>query len=161
MKSTNLKIESHSSMITNKGVMTEKFYIDQLAMNASNNLHFKTITTFFNAVEVWYIGIKDILPYDQLENIKKLHKEYYALLDLIHLQPKIYRNKKVLLTMLKITKQIYSDMITGLQSYDYFFRIGSRDVKGLKTVKFFENSIFATKKQREEYGRKQNEMGEN
>lgn len=146
------KIESHSSLLTNRGIMEEKFSIDQIAIAASNSLHFNHIQAFYNAVEIWYIGIKDILAErEQLENYRR---EYSGLMHLLELYPKQFRNKKVLMRMLQVTKQFYSDTISGLQQYEYFFRIGQRNIKGLGNIQFFKDSIFSTR------GKKENGQGE-
>lgn len=140
----NRKIESHSSLLTNRGVMGQKFYIDELAMHASNSMHYSKIREFYNAVEVWYMGIKDILDENVIERIKKSREEYETLARLVFKYPKQFQNYKVLQQMLNRTKEIYSEIISDLQRYEYFFRVGTRQQKGLGKIDFGD-SIFRKK----------------
>lgn len=124
--------------------MGQKFYIDELAMNASNSMHYKSVRSFYNAVEIWYIGVKDILKDEIIAKIKLLRKEYETLDTLIFKYPKQFQNHKVLSRMLKITKDIYSEIISDLQRYEYFFRVGTHQQKGLGKIDFGD-SIFSKK----------------
>lgn len=158
METPNKKIESHSSYNTNKLVNMWKAEIDALGLQASNSMHLSNIIGFFNAVEQWYIGVKDVLG--NKDDLEKLRQSFLKLLDLIEENPQ-YQTRRSLKMLLRITKQFYSDIITGLQKHQYFFRFGVPNVKGLKNVRFFEGSVFKAGRDRgsEEDGMVQEEMG--
>ena len=139
------KIESHSSFLTNKSVNMFKMQIDILGLSASNSMRFQDINSFFNAVEQWYIGLKDILEEEYFKQIESKRVLYFRLRELVETDTR-FQNKKTLYLMLATTKQFYSLIISGLQKSEFFFRIGSRNVKGLSRMEFFGDTIFGANK---------------
>ena len=52
--------------------------------------------------------------------------------------------------LVSVVKNFNSLTISGLQKYQYLFRLGIRETKGLKNINFFEKSIFKSKGEKDE-----------
>jgi len=135
-------IESHGSYLTNQRMTLLFAEIDRLALQSANSLSFPTINAYYNAVEQVYLNVTTILG--NTDEIEKTREKYNRVMNLINSHPKAQTRNAVDL-MLKITKQFNHQVVKGLQALDYFFRVGSRQQKGLKNIKFFDESIFGGK----------------
>lgn len=123
-----------------------KMEIDRLGLMASNTLHINNICIFFNATEQWYITIKDVIDNSHTEPFRKA---YTKLLEQIELDRSL-QNRRALKVLLGLAKQFYSEIVTELQSYDFFFRMGTHNPKGLRNISLFNDSIFGKFKNKEE-----------
>ena len=121
------------------------FNIDQLAPIASNTLHFNNINAYFNAVKQLYMNVKSILDKNDVEYADQAVKGYFDLVEEIDEKPK-KRTKKSLRKLLRFTEEFNFTIMNGLHRFDYFFRVGSRQNKGLTNVNFHTDSIFNSKK---------------
>lgn len=138
-------IESHSSYLTNRSITAWFQLIDYLGFAAANSLRFRDINSYYNALEQIYLGrIVKILPDDTVEEIEKIRVSYNKLLSFLEQNPKA-RSMGALKLLLEFAKKFNFCVAGGLQDREFFFRMGSKQQKGLGKIKFF-NSIFNTGK---------------
>jgi hypothetical protein len=143
----NKKLDSHASYMTNRAVNLFKMQIDVLALQAANSLHYNHINSFYNAVEVWYLSLKDLMKdtdeknyRTQIENIRKMYK---ALQEKINTDGR-FRTRRSLQLLFNLAQEFYSLIISGMQEYQYFFRLSNISHKGLGKIHFISDSIFKT-----------------
>lgn len=136
----NKKIESHSAALNNKRIQMILIEIDQLAMTAGGSISFGSIQNYYNALEQLYINIKDVFE-DRAEiknQLIKVREEYHMSLDLIMTDSRA-QTVLALHHLFRLCKKFNSNMITGLQAgLEYFYRTGTREIKGLMNIPFFE-----------------------
>lgn len=157
MKKGTQTIESHSSYLNNKRITVLLFGIDQLALQASSSMHIKSIQAYYNAVEQLYLNVASILS--DVEDIEDTRNKYRLLLQAVESDER-FRTAKVLRLMLQLTRQFNFKMTTGLQDREFFFRMGSRQAKGLKNIKFFDQSIFGSRGKKDEEEKESTNEGE-
>jgi hypothetical protein len=145
----NNTIESHSSLVTNKRVGMIFIEIDRLGLIASNTLHISNINAYYNVVEQLYINIKDVLGDDLIKKCEDERQKYSKVMELVE-DDASCRTKKASRLMVNIVKQFNSYIVSGLQKYQYLFRLGIRETKGLKNINFFEKSIFKNRGEKDE-----------
>jgi len=138
-------IDSHSSQINNKRLQMLFFNIDQLAPLANNSLHFNLIHAYFNSVKQLYMNVKSILGESERKNADKQVTEYYDLITEIEENPKL-RTKSSLRKLITITEEFNFIIMNSLHAFDYFFRVGSRQQKGLTNINFHSENVFSASK---------------
>lgn len=143
----NKKLDSHASFMTNRAVNLFKMQIDVLALQAANTLHYNHINAFYNAVEVWYISLKDLMKDTEDKNyrtqIEKTRTFYKALQEKINTDAR-FRTRRGLQHLFNLAQEFYSLIISGMQEYQYFFRLSNISHKGLGKIHFISDSIFKT-----------------
>ena len=134
------KVESHSSNLNNQRIITLLIMIDSAAIKAGS-LNFNSIQAYYNVVEQVYLNTKDIYTDSQIiDDIADIRKKYHFFYDLL-IQSQEYQGVKTLLILYRISKKFNSLIITALQKdLEFFFRIGLHDRKGLKEIKFYDDS---------------------
>jgi len=138
-------IDSHSSQINNKRLQMLFFNIDQSAPLANNTLHFSMINSYFNNVKQLYMNVKSILSKEEYEKCDEKMDEYYALVNLIETQP-VKRTKSNLRKLIRITEEFNFNIMNNLHQFDYFFRMGNRQPKGLTKMEFNTENVFSGSK---------------
>lgn len=137
-------IESHSSYLTNRSVVGWFTLIDYLGFSAANTLQFDKILSYYNSVEQLYLGKAiSVLPDDTRAEIEKIRIAFVRIVDALESNPKI-RTRKALKIILDLVKKYNFLLSSGLQDREFFFRMASRQTKGLKNIHFMTNSIFNT-----------------
>lgn len=135
-------IESHNSYLTNKGMAGWFVLIDSLGFSAANTMQFDKIMAYYNSIEQLYLSKAiNILPDNSITEIEKIRKFYSKITSLIETNPSI-RSRKTIQILLDVTKKYNFLLSNGLQEKEFFFRLSSRQAKGLKNVHFLTNSIF-------------------
>ena len=131
------QIESHSSWLNNKRIITLQYQIDQYYNLASDTLSFQFVNAFYNRVENLYVNVKDVLRSEFKDEIIAASDNYNKLKGMIDLDSR-YRNKKVLNKMLQHAKIMYDQIISGLQYKRFYFRMLNTSNKGLKHMNIFD-----------------------
>lgn len=133
MQQSNKKFESHASWIVNNRLNVMFALVDTLGPRAWMTMKVSDIQTYFFNVKQIFVNVKDVL--DTAEDADKHRLKFEQLLGLINKGPE-YRSMATLQEMLRQTDEMYSQIVTGLQSWGYFFRVGSYQKKGLKHINF-------------------------
>lgn len=115
--------------------------IDSLALAASSSLSFSTVNAYYNTIEQVYINVASVLKNATIDKIEGLRRKYRKISEIIMDTPKA-RTIRSLDLLFKIARNYNSEICYGLQEFDYFFRVSSRQPKGLGQIEFFDQSIF-------------------
>lgn len=137
------RIESHSSYKNNERIQAILLAIDQAGVAASNSMQFSDMRAYYNVVEQFYFNVRGVLGDDELTNGDLLVKRYYQIIDILD-NDQNARTKKALRDILRTIKQLNLLIIDGLHKLDYFFRMGNRQLKGLRNFDQISRSIFYT-----------------
>lgn len=137
-------IESHSSYLNNKRLQIILAKIDDTGSLAKRTKHLHHIEQYYNEVEQLYINIASVLVESILKDINKIRAGYEKVKHLIETDEQ-YRTIRSLEFLLRCAREFNIKVVGGLQNMEYFFRVGSRQKKGLKNITFFDNSIFGEK----------------
>lgn len=132
-------IDSHSSGLNNKRVQMLLIETDQRALAAANTLHYESLKAYSTVLEQLYVNVKDVIIQEGLEaDIDATRRKIYKATEMLTLDPRA-RNSRMLLHLSRILRKFNSQIITALQSFQYFFRLAERDTKGLMNIKFYED----------------------
>lgn len=134
-------IESHSSYLTNKRLQMLMYMIDTLGPAASNSLLPHDIMAYYNAIEQVYINTTELLEEDDFNKCEGLRTRYNKILAIMDEYPQT-QNTRTSRLLLSTTKEFNHTLISGLQRREYFFRMATKQPKGLKNMNFFSQSIF-------------------
>lgn len=137
-------IDSHSSYLNNKRLIIIFAKIDDCGSLAARTKHFQHIEQYYNEIEQIYINVAKVLNPATTERIGAVRKGYAKVKFLVENDAR-YQTKRSLEFLLKCAKEFNLQVVSGLQEFEYFFRTGQRQTKGLKNITFFENSIFGDK----------------
>ena len=133
------RIDSHSSFLNNKRVQMLLMEIDRLALVSGRTMLVGDINAYWDSVEQLYLNVSD--PLSNKADIEEVRQSFSSLITLIN-NDKQYRTRKAIRLMRELAKKFNYLVITGLQQNQYFFRMGIRETKGLKNIKFFGDGIF-------------------
>lgn len=134
------KFESHASWMTNNRVGLLFAKVDELSPRAWSTMRFNDIQNYYHHVNQIFKSVKDVLT--NAEDVQSYRIKYEQLVDMLNSNEEA-RTMRALTTMLKLTDEMFSLIVTGMQAWEYFFRVGSYQKKGFKNIKFFDDSIFS------------------
>lgn len=134
-------VESHSSMRNNDRLQALLFGIDKASIEACRKMEYPSISEYWIILQQFYINVKDVLHDEVREACKGLIWNYHRL------NAKIIGGDRTMTNLnrlLLITQELNAKVITGLQAYQFFFRIGNRSPKGFKHSTFFsqDDNVF-------------------
>ena len=131
-----LSIDSHSSFLNNQRIQKRLIDVDATAIAASTSLTLQSVNAYYSCIEQLYINLADVIPEDKRQKIEEARANYNYIMRLLDSEP-LTRNRKTLQVCLQLCKSINYLIISGLQDFDYFFRIGNKQTKGLNNVQWF------------------------
>lgn len=134
------KFESHASFQTNMRMTILFGTVDMLGPRAWQSMKLQDIQAYFQQVNQIFKNVKDVL--DTALQADSCRKKYMQLFELANTDPR-YRGHKSLRMLLELTDEMFSQIVTGMQRWSYFYRIGSHQKKGLKNIRFFDDTIFS------------------
>lgn len=134
------KFESHASWMTNNRIGLLFAQVDLLGPRAWSSMRLADIQAYFHTVNQIFKNVKDVLQ--NSDEVMTFKNKYDYLVELVNTDER-FRSMRSLQALLKLTDEMYSLIVTGMQSWEYFFRVGTYQKKGLKNIRFFEDSIFS------------------
>jgi len=146
------KLASHTSRINNKRIIKHLESCDALMEQATNTKSYQAITRYYNKLETVYVNVKDILPDDVfriteenddgedvvVDGIEKTRENYRYVLSVIS---EGNQGIKPLRYLLRYAKLYHSQLITGLQQKQFFYRQNTPKTR-LKDISFGEENVF-------------------
>jgi len=142
-------IDSHSSMKNNQVINDLRVECIRRSLMASSSMHITDIGLYYQAVQEFFNNTADVLPDVNVKNVVECMKRYQTLSEKVETD-KRYRNLKVTKELFSISQEFFRQIINGLQKYQFWFRVGKRQQKGLTSLSFFTKGIFG-KEAEEEY----------
>jgi len=136
----NKKFESHASWKTNERIGILFAQADVLAPKAWSTRRISDIQYYFHTVNQIFKNVKDVLS--NAEEVNKCKNKYEYLIGLVNSDER-FRSLPAIEYLLKLTDEMYSQIVSGMQAWEYFFRVGSYQKKGLKNIRFCDDSIFS------------------
>lgn len=146
------KLSSHTSRINNKRIIKHLERCDGLMERATNTKSYQAITEYYNKLETVYVNVKDILP-DAVfrvteenddgedvvvDGIEKTRENYRYVLSVIS---EGNQGIKPLRYLLRYAKRYHSQLITGLQQKQFFYRQETPKTR-LSDISFGEENVF-------------------
>lgn len=129
-----ISIDSHSSKINNMRIIERFQEADQLGINASNNPSIANIHAYFSVLESIFINVSHVLMANLQPEDKDRMLGYFSAYRQLHLFAIQRPTLRVAYAMLDICKRLNLSLVSGLQQFQFFFRMGQRGKKGLKYI---------------------------
>lgn len=131
------EIESHSSALTNQRISRILITVTDIEMNI-NSLYKPSVQDalqYYAAVFSQFMETSSAHWHSDLESGKKINEAIIrleAMANYIRNAPPNHVQHGHIIEMIRMCKHLRHMMHTSLQFLDYFFRIGSKDPKGIK-----------------------------
>ena len=140
------KIDSHSSMGNNYLILKIRAECIKRSLAAADSMHINDIVRYYNSVEELMNNVADILREEDIEEIKKYRSKFEELQRKISESAK-YRTVRTAKTMYDLSKAYFRTLMSGLQRYQFWFRISQKAPKGLTKTLFLNESVFGGNKE--------------
>ena len=141
-----ISIDSHSSKINNMRIIERFQEADQLGIKANNDPTIANIHAYFTLLESIFINIGHVLMVNLQQGDKDKLTGYFDAYRNLHIQGLQRPTLRTAYAMLEMCKKLNFALVSGLQQFQFFFRMGQRGKKGLKYV----DELFGGKSNEEE-----------
>jgi hypothetical protein len=129
-----ISIDSHSSKINNMRIIERFQEADQLGIAASNNPTIGSIHAYFSILDSIFINVSHVLMANLQPDDKDRLTGYFEEYRYYHMIALKSPTLRIAYAMLDVCKKLNLALVSGLQQFQFFFRMGQRGKKGLKYI---------------------------